>query len=454
MRIRFSLFAVMLLATASAAHAEIEVKTTSIGHGVKVWYAENNAVPVVDVMISFEGAGSASDPEGKSGRAAFTAAMLTEGAGAIDSASFHRMLDDKAITISVDSDEDRLRIHVYTLREHAKRAGELLALAVKEPPLLPTDQARMKSDIRSMLLRLNEQPSYHAQRLLVERGFKAHPYANKPYGDETSLNGLNAQDIRDFMHTYITRGNMLIAASGDVDSGLLDAMLSPLVDALPENDTGAVAVSPTTIAGNGETLHETMPVPQTTILFAAPALARDDARFYAQYLLNHVVGGNALFSRLGDTVRQKKGLVYSIDTDLDMKRGAATLIGSLATRNASAEDALAAVKQVLSDLHENGVTSEECADAKSYAIGSYARKLDSSSSVSQMLLTMQIHKLGEDYLEKRESLFKNVSCADINSVAQEILNPANFLFVVVGGSPEIGGKGPITPAAAGHNDVH
>ena len=60
--------------TASAAQAAIEVKTTAITDGVRAWYAESNQVPVVDIQISFEGAGYASDPAGKEGRAALAAA--------------------------------------------------------------------------------------------------------------------------------------------------------------------------------------------------------------------------------------------------------------------------------------------------------------------------------------------------------------------------------------------
>ena len=442
-----------MVLVAPAAHAAIEVETTSIGHGVKAWYATNDAVPVVDVILSFEGAGSASDPEGKGGRAAFAASMLTEGAGTLDSAAFRRALDEKAITIDATTEGDRLKIHVYCLREHAARAGELLAVALKQPLLADGDQARMRADIGSLIARYDEQPGYRAERLLVERAFKGHPYSNTPYGTTATLATLNAQDVKDYLKTYVTRGNMLIAAAGDVDASLLDDMLSPVIDVLADNDSGAVAVTQATLAGQGEMLHGAMPVPQTSILFAAPAMARNDPRFYAQYLLNHILGGSALFSRLGDQVRQQKGLVYSIDTDLDVKRGASLLVGSLATRNATADEAITQVKVVLADMHDHGVTTEECNDAKSYVLGAFTRQLDSSGAVSNLILAMQIHHLGDNYIEKRDALFRNVSCADINAVAADVLSPSHFLFSVVGGSPVMGGTGPITQAPAGHNDV-
>lgn len=450
---KLRLFAACFLLIAPTAHAAIDVQTTGIGHGVKAWYATNEAVPVVDVVLSFEGAGSASDPEGKAGRAAFAASMLTEGAGTLDSSAFRRALDENAITMDASTEGDRLKIHVYCLREHAKRAGELLALALSKPLLAEVDQARMRADIGSIIARYDERPGYRAERLLVERAFKGHPYSNTPYGTAASLATLNADDVRDYLKTYVTRGNLLVAAAGDVDASLLDDMLGPVIDVLADNESGAVAVTQASLAGSGEMLRATMPVPQTSIIFAAPALARNDPRFYAQYLLNHILGGNALFSRLGEQVRQQKGLVYGIDTDLEMKRGAALITGTLATRNATVDEAIAQVKTVLADMYGHGVTTEECTDAKSYVIGAFTRQLDSSSSVANLILAMQIHQLGDDYIEKRDALFKKVTCADINAVAAEVLNPSRFLFAIVGGSPEVGGKGPIVPAPTGHNDV-
>ncbi len=448
---RISQFACGLMALllwSVPAHAAVEVETTSLGHGVKAWYATNDTVPVVDMVLSFEGAGHASDPAEKAGRAAFAASLLTEGAGTLDSSAFRRALEEKAITMDIEAEQDRLRVHIYCLREHAVRAGELLALALSKPQLAEADQARMKADLSSLLARMAERPDYQAERLLSERAFKGHPYANAPYGTPASLAALTAQDVRDYLGTYVSRGNLLVAASGDVDTSLLRSVLEPVVDALEANDAGAVAVTQTTLQGGGETLHKTMPVPQTTILFAAPAIARDDPRFYAQYLLNHILGGSTLSSRLGDEVRQKKGLAYGIDTDLSMKRGTALISGALATRNASVDEAVAAVKSVLSALHDKGVTTEECADAKSYVLGSFARKLDSSGSVANLLLSMQIHKLGEDYISEREALFSKVSCADMNAVATELLNPSRFVFAIVGGAPELGEKGAITAAPA------
>jgi zinc protease len=256
MRLKHFVFsALSFVLMCGSALAAVEVKTTGIGHGIKAWYVENDTVPVFDLVLSFEGAGYASDPQGKAGRAAFAAAMLTEGAGTLDSVAFRRALEAQAISLDASVDEDRLTIHVYGLREYAPRAGELLALALTQPQLAEADQARIKTQMNSLLSRLSERPGYQAERQLVVKAFANHPYANAPYGDVSTIANLNAQDVRDYLSTYVTRGNVLVAASGDVDASLLDEVLAPVIDGLRENDAGAVSVTQTTMEGAGMTLR-------------------------------------------------------------------------------------------------------------------------------------------------------------------------------------------------------
>lgn len=423
-----AVLACMLPTLASA----MEVETVRVAHGVRAWYAEAETVPVIDVQISFEGAGFASDPAGKEGRAALVAAMLTEGAGPYDALSFQQALDDGAIEISASSSADRLTIHVRALREQAVRAGELLALALKEPRFAPEDLARVKAETTAMLRRMEESAGYRSDRLLASHLFAGHPYANPPYGTPESVQAITAEDLRAFLSTYATRTNVLIAAAGDVDGSLLDTMLDPVVDALVETGIEPY-VTPMNLPQGGKLLRESMPVPQTVVQFAAPGVARDDKRFYALSILNQALGGDGLIARLARGVRQEKGLAYGIGTGIDIRRGVALVSGSFATRNASVDDGVNTVRKVLQDVYDRGLTTQECEDARTYVLGSQLLRLDSTDDVAGTLLAMQIHGLGRDYLEKREAYLKGVSCTDVNVLARELLDPSHFTFAAVGG---------------------
>lgn len=424
----------MLLALPSFARAEIAVETARLGHGVRVWYSESAAVPVVHVAMSFEGAGSISDPAGKAGRATLAAGMLNESVGPYDSTRFQQLLANKAIDFSIDASEDRLRIDIHCLRDHAEEAGRLVALALSEPQFADGDLQRVKAQLTSMLARMEESPAYQANRALERKAFAGHPYASTFDASPASVGAMTAEDLRQYLRTYVTRGNVLIAAAGDVDASLLRRMLEPVVDALPE-EVEPVRASRVTMQGAGESLFVAMPVPQSTVLFMAPALPRSDARFYAFYLLNDILGGSGLTSRLVEDLRQKAGLVYGASSSLDTRDGASLLVGSMATRTEKAGEAVAAVKKTLAALRARGVTSEECEAARTHVIGAFALQLDGSEALAEVLLMMRMYDLGEDYIDARREKFEAIGCEELNALANEFLDPQRFLFVTAGEQP-------------------
>lgn len=432
-RNRWMLAALCVALMAPAAQAAVRVDTVRLGHGVRAWYSASDTVPIVDVEISFEGGGFAGDPAGREGLATLAAAMLNEGAGPYDALAFNQALEDGAIEMSFNSTADRMTVHVRALREQAVRAGELLALALGQPHFAEDDLARVKAQMQTALKRQQESADYRASRLFASHGFSSHPYANPPYGTAASVARLSADDLRRFMANYVTRSNVYVAAAGDVDGGLLDDMLAPVIDVLGANPT-EVYVASVKLRGAGETLRETMPVPQTVVLFAAPGIARNDPKFYAASILNEALGGNGLVARLARAVRQDRGLVYGVGSGLDVRRGTALISGQLATTNAKSEDAIAAVKQVLFDTSDRGLTQQECEDARTHVLGSQVLRLDSSQDIATTLLFMQVHDLGRDYLEKREGYLNGVRCSEVNALAKELLDPSRFLFVTVGGT--------------------
>src|SRR5690606_34301511 len=100
-------------------------------------------------------------------------------------------------------------------------------------------------------------------------------------------------------------------------------------------------------------------------------VSRKDPDFFAAYLVNHILGGG-FTSRLYDEVREKRGLAYSISSDLVQGEHAAWLSLRSATRPDRAELALTIIAGELERMAREGPTEAELEAAKSYVIGAYA----------------------------------------------------------------------------------
>ena len=90
------------------------------------------------------------------------------------------------------------------------------------------------------------------------------------------------------------------------------------------------------------------------------------------------------------------------------------------------------IESELRRLAEEGPSAEELAGAKSYLTGAYALRFESSSSIANQLLWIQIEDLGIDYIDRRNTLIENVSLDDIRRVAKRLIEADRLITTIVG----------------------
>jgi len=96
----------------------VDAKNLDMGKNVQVWYVEDHTLPMIAMTAALP-AGSAYDPSNKGGLATFTASLLNEGAGNLNSQAYQSALTNKAIRLNVTPTRDYLIISLVTLSENA-----------------------------------------------------------------------------------------------------------------------------------------------------------------------------------------------------------------------------------------------------------------------------------------------------------------------------------------------
>jgi zinc protease len=175
-----------------------------------------------------------------------------------------------------------------------------------------------------------------------------------------------------------------------------------------------------------------MDVPQSVAQFGHRGIARNDDDFIAAYVLNYIIGGGGFSSRLMEEVREKRGLAYSVHSNLFPYRHGAVFVGNVATKNEAVGQSLDVIESELRRVAEQGPNEEELADAKSYLTGAYALRFESSSSIANQLLWIQIEELGIDYVNRRNELLEAVTLDDIKRVAGRLIEADRLITTIVG----------------------
>lgn len=410
-----------------------EVKEVVSPGGIKAWLVEEHALPLVAVKIVFKDSGFAYDPASKEGRANMTSALLMEGAGDLDSRAFNEALENSAIQLNFGTDEDLLRASVESLSEHKEKAFSYLAMALTKPRFDSDAIERVRSQTLSIIKRQEQQPGYLVHRGWQKLAFGAHAYGNPFLGTKESVAKLGKSDLSDFARRYITRENMLVAVVGDITPADLGRLLDAHLAGLPARYDPDVKVKDMQLPQAAQQIVIDNDIPQSMIMFGAQGVKRDDPNYFAAYVMNYILGGNgSLSSKLSQEIREKRGLTYSVNTQIDPMIFGASWHGGFSTRNAEVGKALETLRTTLKEYAENGPSDTDMADAKKYLTGSFVLGLDSNSDIANYLISMQLYNLGRDYLDKRNSLIKAVKKEDVKKMAAQLLTPDKLLVVIVG----------------------
>lgn len=422
------LAAIALLLIACAPADATKIQRVVSPAGIEAWLVQDATVPLIAVEFAF-GGGSTQDPDGKPGVANMTAGMLDEGAGDLDSKTFRERLDRRAIDINFHDTRDHLRGSMRTLKENRDEAFDLLRLALTSPRFDAEPLERVRAQVTSILRRQSTSPNDIANQRFFEIAYPDHPYGRRPAGTLESVATITADDLRAYTKKVLARDRLKVSVVGDIDAAALGSLLDKVFGALPAK-SDLKPVPPVEFSTKAGRVNVTLDVPQTVVLFGAPAVPRADKDFMAAFVLNHVLAGG-MTSRLYSEVREKRGLVYSISESLFWFSQSSFLIGSTATRADRADQTIETTEAEIRRIAAEGPTQKELDDAKSYLKGSQMLSLDTSSKIAGALLQYQIDNLGIDYIDRRNSLIDAVTLEDAKRVAKRLWDQP-LLKVVVG----------------------
>jgi zinc protease len=439
---RFLLAVTVCVALAPWAARATDVQEVVSKGGITAWLVEEHNLPLLACKIVFRDSGTAYDPAGKEGRASMVSAMLMEGAGDMDATAFSKALEDHAMSLDFDVEDDMFSGSFTALSEYNELAFTYLGLALGKPRFDDVAVARVKQQMISLLQQKEKNPNYLLQRKWDEVLFGAHPYGHAPLGSQDSLSALTKEDLSLYATSYLTRDKLVIAVVGDITPEALAALLDKHLGDLPAKAAPDVVVEDVKLPVKAAQVVVQSDIPQTVALFGTQGVKRDDPAFYDAYVMNYLLGGGSLSSRLFAELREKRGLTYGISTQLTPMQHAAVWGGEFATRNEKVGDALAALRETLKAFSEKGPTDAEMKQAKQFLTGSFVLALDSNHDIANYLISMQVNHLGRDYLDKRNGLMEAVTREGVKKVAARLADPAQLQVVMVG-KPVLG-----EPAAA------
>lgn len=404
-------------------------EVTSPG-GIKAWLVEDRTIPLIAMQFSFKG-GGALDPEGKDGVSHFLTGMMDEGAGELDSAAFQKKRDELAFKMSFDASLDYFEGNFQTLSRNRDRSFALLKLAIASPRFDAEPLERVRRQFLVGAKDDDENPDKIASRAWMTAALGSHPYARDMNGSGKTLAAVTAADLAAAHRRIFMRRTLQIAVVGDIDAATLSRLLDETFGGLPEGAEPELPAMVNPAAGPSLKVID-RDIPQSIVVFGHGGILRNDPEFFPAYIMFEILGGGGFGSRLTGEIREKRGLTYGVGMGLVPLDRVGLVMGTLATRNEKAGEALALVGDVLKRMAEEGPTAAELAEAKTFLTGSYALRFDSNAKIAGQLLGIQQQNLGIGYIARRNALVEAVTLEQVKAQAKRLLDPDRLIVTIVG----------------------
>ncbi len=435
----------MLPLWSTPSHAAARIQHLISPGGIEAWFVQDATVPLIAMEYAF-GGGASQDPADKSGVGNLVAGLLDEGSGDLDSKTFHERLERRAIELSFSSTRDYFRGSLRMLRDNRDEAFDLLRMSLTSPHFDSADVERIRAQVISGLRRDTSNPTSLASRKFLEVAFGDHPYGRQANGTLESVSKIDVADMKDYVRRVVARDTLRIAVVGDVDPATLGKLLDTTFGGLPAKSS-LTPVADIEAAKPPQRAFIPLDVPQTVVTFGGPGFKRHDPNFMAAFVVNHILGGGGLSSRLYHEVREKRGLAYSVYESLLWAEHSALFVGNTGTRADRAGETVDAVNKEIRRMADDGPTQQELDEAKSYLKGSQMLALDTSSKLAAALLQYQLDKLPIDYIEKRNAIVDAVTLDDARKAAQRLWSQG-LLTVIVGRAPQAATQPAAAPPSA------
>ena len=282
--------------------------TTTLSNGLRVIHLPSTS-PVVYCGIGIN-AGARQETEGEEGVAHFCEHVTFKGTQKRSSIQILNCLESVGGDLNAFTNKEDTIFYAAIQKEHLSRAVDLLTDIVFHSDYPEQEIAHEIDVICDEIESYNDSPAELIYDLFENQLFEGHPLGHNILGTRERVKTFTSQPAR-----YYRPDNAIFFAYGDVDFKRLVRMLEnkDYPSFLHTPHSSLLTPHPTLLTPHSSPLT---PHHQAHVMLGCRTYDYNDPRRMPLYLLNNILGGPGMNARLNLSLREKHGLVYTVESSM------------------------------------------------------------------------------------------------------------------------------------------
>ncbi len=320
--------------------------------------------------------------------------MAFKGAGGRSARGLAEAIERLGASVDAATSYERTCWIARGLSEDAPALADIVADMVLDPHLDASDLERERNVVLQEIAEADDLPDDRVMELHQSGVFADQPLGRPILGTPETLDGIGIDTLAGFHRQMLDPSRMVISVAGSCDLEAVRVRVAERFGAL--RATGMAP--PLGAAARACALFEERDTAQAQLMVSWDAPAAGEDATYAARLACEILGGGAS-SRLFQEVREARGLVYGIDSWLDLYADVGRFGFSAACDPRHAREVMQIAAEQLALLAEHGPTEDELARAKAGVRARILMGLESPSAraearVSQVFLRGAVQDFG------------------------------------------------------------
>lgn len=437
-----ALSAAMLVSARSVEHSTViqpegfslpPVYRETLPNGVRFFHVRDD-LPQLTLVVSI-GMGKLHETGDDAGISELIAKAITIGGSArYPGNSLHDAIEAMGGRLSIVSSWETTTITVKVLDRFKNEAFAIAADLLAHPILAPPSLDNARSIVADAIARKADDPAeiaFERARAII---FEGVGYGSVP--TPAIIRTLPVQRIQDYWARRAVGGNLMVGVTSSIDAAEASRLCRAHFGLIPQGSEAQYEADISRLRSvvarsRGKIFFYPKEIPQATVVVgtAAPAIGGEGEQ--ALEIMNYLLGGGSFSSRLVSEIRVKRGLAYTVQSILRLRRGIGVFLAFAQTENRSAGEVLDLLMKGVAGMPRAEVSASEVAWARNAISNSFIFRFDTPNHILSNEMERAYYRLPEDYFNSYRARLAAVTQADVLRESGRLLRDG-LVAVVVG----------------------
>ena len=378
--------------------------THTLSNGLRIIHAPNqSAVAYCGFAID---AGTRDEAENEQGMAHFVEHLLFKGTQKRHAWHILNRMEHVGGDLNAYTNKEETVVYSAFLAEHFPRAVELLADIVFHSTFPQTEIDKEVEVIIDEIQSYEDSPCELIFDDFEELIFPHHPLGRNILGKPDLLRQFKSEDALRFTNRYYQPNNMIFFVQGNVEFKRVVRLVEKATADLSSNASTFERKRPEVYIPQTLTLHRD--THQAHVMIGSRGYDAHNEKRTALYLLNNILGGPGMNSRLNVSLRERSGLVYNVEANLTSYTDTGVFCIYFGTEHKDVDRCIRLVKKELKKLCDKPLSPIQLAAAKKQIIGQIgvARDHAENTALGMAKTFLHYHKMDDpqDIFQRIEAL--------------------------------------------------